>query len=124
MHPRYSDDIQRSLAEEEQAALRAAVDVHGSLSWDRVSASTGLRWPPWRLLQCYHAALRDAPAADEVPAWDAALDDKLIRAAMELTGMSNNDRRRVSWLVRTPPPPRGHHASMLPPGSVSCRTCC
>eukprot|EP00892_Ulva_mutabilis_P006324 jgi/Ulvmu1/4063/UM019_0041.1 len=98
LHPSFSQDFHRPLTPEEQAALRAAVEQHGLQQWPRVAADTGLRWPPWRLLQCYHAAVREAEGADAAAEWDAALDDKLIKAAMELTGLSNNDRRRVSWL--------------------------
>lgn len=99
MHARFTQDFQRPLSAEEQAALRAAIERHGRHNWEAVAADVGLRWPAWRLLQCCHAAEREAAGSDGAEAWDAGLDAKLIKAAVDLTGMSNK-RRRVSWLVR------------------------
>lgn len=101
LHPRFTQDFRRQLTIAEQVALLAAVERRGRHSWEAVAADVGLQWPHWRLLQCYHAAVRDTTGACDEQQWDAEQDAKLIKAAIDLTGTSNK-RRRVPWLVRAP----------------------
>jgi hypothetical protein len=53
IHPSIEPTAGRQLTEEEEEALVAAIDKHGSRNWRMVGEETGLAWPPWRLLQAY-----------------------------------------------------------------------
>jgi hypothetical protein len=98
IHPSIEPTAGRQLTEEEEEALVAAIDKHGSRNWRMVGEETGLAWPPWRLLQAYR---RVQTRNITTEGFDTLRDPELLAVIKRLMIVGTTSRQ-VSWLVRLP----------------------